>query len=194
MDISQLKSASRPLKVVLDDGDGNVLGEITFRYRPAAVTKETLPAFIAIDDEPLARAQRAAIEAHLEREREVAMLAAGEVLPANVPFTMESLLERIDARRAQAMLPRLERLEIAAQKLCLLLDPDKGHDLTHEGKALPVTWQTFADHLPVELIEAVTLSVLEAMKDPFGLVSSLQKSLRGDFNGTPDAAPANGES
>ena len=195
MEISQFKALSRPLKVVLDDGDGNVLGEINFRYLPSAVTKETLPAFIALDDEPLARAQHALLEGHLAMEKEVAEKAkstaktkASKTEEEPKPLTVEELDARIDKRRADELQSNLDRIELTAKKLCLLIDPEKGHDLTHDGQRLPVTWQTFADHLPLALIEAVTLSILEKMKDPFDLMKSALGTI-----GVPAMAPDVGD-
>ena len=206
MEISKLKSLSRPMKVILDDGEGNALGEIFFRYLPGAITKETLPAFIALDDEPLARAQRSLMNQHLETEKlnaekakaEKAKTAKGKAktedeAPQLQPLTMEELDVRIDKRRADELQSNLQKMELTAKKLCLLLDPKDGHDLTHDGERLPVVWETFADHLPLALVEAVTLSILEAMKDPFGLVSSLAASLNGAYAGARGTALDVGE-
>ena len=183
MEISQFKALARPLKVVLDDGDGNPLGEIVFRYRPTALTKETLPTFIALDDEPMARAQRELLQAHLEARAQGDVTGEdGELL------TMEQLEARIEKRRADELLPHLVRLELAARKLCLLLDPDTGHDLTQEGERLPMAWEILAEHLPLGMIEAVTLSILEKVRDPFDLLKSVQGSI-----GVPVTAPASGD-
>ena len=189
MEITQLKALSRPMKVILDDGEGNALGEIIFRYLPGAITKETLPAFIALDDEPLARAQRHLMSQHLETEKaEAEKIKANKGKPKTdeppgESLTMEEMNARIDKRRADSLQSDLQKMELAAKKLCLLLDPKDGHDLTSNGERLPIAWETFADHLPLALVEAVTLSILEAMKDPFGLVSSLAASLNGAYAG-----------
>lgn len=135
-----------------------MLGVIHFYWLPSAITRRTLPQFIAIDDEPLARAQRRVLTAHLARQQQ----AHGEI-----PLTMAMLDEQILKSREDLFESEAEALEIKAKKLLLLLDPNEPTDLTENGRPIDPSWEGLADNLPVEIIEAVTEKIIEVCHAPF---------------------------
>lgn len=167
-----LKKITRKLIVQIEDADGNLALAITFFWLPAALTKRTLPQFVALNDEPLAQVQREALETLIAKQKTAQTLSEGQPSINASVVTREALEAEIEARRSQDVEVQAAPGLLAARKLLLLLDPEKPTDLTDGGVIVPADAEAFAEAIPLELIQAVTASILQAMHEPFFIIAT----------------------